>query len=227
MTAAVPGDLPRRTLRLERSPFEPAVLAQLAVAAVALVAIGAAIGLPLADAPAPALDAQLSARATAPVDSGAWSAARLLGRVGHLVIVSVVAAVIALIARRRSGRWDVFWLLATVLGGATVITGVLKVLIDRARPEGADALALSAAYPSGHTVRAAAVFGLVAWVLRYWTRHPVVRRLTIPVAIALVLVNGIARVVLGVHWPSDVLVGLVLGGAWLAVSFRSLRPAPG
>lgn len=223
-SADAPARRPRGTLRLTRSPFELAVLARLGGAALVLLATGYLLGSPLAEAPAPAFDAALARRFTAPPGTAqAWTAL-LLGRVGHLIAVTAVAAVIALVARRRSGHWDVALLLTTVLGGATAITGALKLLVDRARPDGA--VALTAAYPSGHTVRAVAVFGLVAWVLRYWTRRPTVRVLVVPIALALVAVNGAARVVLGVHWPTDVLVGLFLGGAWLGVSFRVLRPSP-
>jgi undecaprenyl-diphosphatase len=219
------GPRARTTLRLERSPSEPRVLVSLAAVALLLVGAGWLAGLPLAGAP-PSFDLELTTRATAAAGSRTSTLAILLGRVGHLVVVTVVAIGFALVARHRSGRWDVALLLATVLGGATVITATLKLALDRARPDGAAVDTLSAAYPSGHTVRAAAVFGLVAYIVRFWTRRAAIRVLTIPVAVALILVNGGARVVLGVHWPTDVAAGVVLGTAWLIACWSLLRPAP-
>jgi undecaprenyl-diphosphatase len=215
------SDPRRRYLSLERSPFEVGVLIRLTVAGLVLLGIGLLLHLPLAGEP-PAFDAEIAARATAPAEGAAAEAAAAIGRIGHLTIVSAVAVVIAVVAWRRSGRFDVALLLTAVLGGATVLTGLLKVLTDRARPD--DTLTLSAAFPSGHTVRGVAVLGLVAWIVRQWSRRSSVQQLAIPVAVVLVLVNGAARVVLGVHWPTDVAAGFLLGAAWLLVCCSLLRP---
>jgi undecaprenyl-diphosphatase len=218
------GPPTRRVLRLGRSPFEAAVMLRFGVAAALALAVTVVLGLPLAGEP-PAFDARLAAATTAPEDSTLNLLAYVIGRLGHLWFVVAVALVIAVVARRRSGRWDLALLMAAVLGGATVITGLAKVLTDRARPDSATVSTLSAAFPSGHSVRAAAVFGLVAWVLTCWSRRAAVGRLVIPVAAVLVLTNGAARVVLGVHWPTDVLAGITLGTVWLLVCLRLLRPA--
>jgi undecaprenyl-diphosphatase len=217
----VPDAPPQRYLHLERSPFEVRSALMLGAAALLLTGIGLLLALPLAG-DAPAFDARLAAVATAPEDDAARQVAAAVGRVGHLVIVATIAVVVALVARWRSGRWDIGLLLAAVLGGATVVTGVLKALTDRARPD--DTLTLSAAFPSGHTVRGAAVLGLVAWIVRQWSHHAAVRRLAVPVAVVLVVLNGVARVVLGVHWPTDVAAGFLIGAAWLLACCAVLRP---
>jgi membrane-associated phospholipid phosphatase len=224
-TAAGDGRPTRRVLRLERSPFEPAVILRFALAAAILLALTLAAGVPVAGDP-PAIDRHLSEATTAPQGTARNALAYGIGRIGHLWFVVAIAAVLAVVARRRSGTWDLGLLLVTVLGGATVLTGLAKLLTDRARPEAATVETLSAAFPSGHSVRAAAVFGLVAWVLRCWSRNEVVRRLIVPLAVIAVLTNGAARVVLGVHWPTDVLAGIALGTVWLLVCLRLLAPAP-
>lgn len=215
----------RRTLHLERSPFEVGVIVRLTVVAVVLVGVGTLLGIPLADGGAPAFDAELSARATAAPGTAAAVVAGVLSDVGHLLWVSLVAALVALIARWRSGRWDVALLLAAVLGGATVITGLIKMFVDRTRPDGATIDTLSAAFPSGHTVRAAAVLGLVAWIIRFWSDHPLTRAAVLPLGAVVIAANGVARIVLGVHWPTDVLVGLAIGTIWLLACVWQLRPA--
>ena len=83
---------------------------------------------------------------------------------------------------------------------------------------------MSSAFPSGHAVRAVAVYGLVAWLLLVLVRHRVVRLVAIPAAAGLIALNGIARVALGAHWPTDVLAGVAIGAAWLACSLLLLRP---
>jgi membrane-associated phospholipid phosphatase len=224
-TSSRSGSVERRTLRLERSPFEPAVLLRLAAAAAVLLVVATLLGFLVAGDPPPRFDARIAEATTAPTDTTLNAVAYVLGRVGHLWIVAVLALVLAVVARLRSGRWDLALLLATVLGGATVMTGLVKLVTDRARPDGATVSTLSAAFPSGHSVRAAAVFGLTAWVLRAWSRRATVQRLVIPAAVVLVLLNAAARVVLGVHWPTDVIAGITLGTVWLVLCLRFLRPA--
>lgn len=220
-TSTAPG---RRILRLERSPFDPAVGLRLGVAAALVLGVTVAIGLPLSGEPI-AFDARIAQATTAPEDTTLNLAAATIGRLGHLWFVVAIAIVIALLARWRSGGWDLALLMAAVLGGATVITGLAKVITDRARPDVATVDTLSAAFPSGHSVRAAAIFGLVAWVLRAWSDRAAVSQLLIPVTVVLVVVNGAARVILGVHWPTDVVAGIVLGTVWLLVCLRLLEPA--
>lgn len=212
---------PRRVLHLERSPFDPKLIAIATLGVLVLTGIGWLAGQPLEGDP-PAFDAWLADWAAAPADTAAFTVVEVIGRIGHLTVVTAVAVVIAAIARWRSGRWDGALLLMAVLGGATVVTGLLKLLIDRDRPD--DSLTVTAAFPSGHAVRGVAVLILVGWLVRAWSRRPLVRATAIPVAVLLVAVNGVARVVLGVHWPTDVLAGFVLGGAWVALAFALVRP---
>lgn len=215
----------KRYLHLERSPFALRSVLVLAAAAVVLTGVGLLLALPLAG-DVPGFDARLAAAATAPEGHAATQVAVAVGRVGHLVLVATIAVVVGIVARWWSGGWDVGLLLAAVLAavlvGAAVVTGVLKELTDRARPD--DTLTVSAAFPSGHTVRGAAVLGLVAWIVRQWSNHASVRQLAVPVAVLLVVLNGVARVVLGVHWPTDVAAGFLIGTSWLLVCCAALRP---
>lgn len=67
-------------------------------------------------------------------------------------------------------------------------------------------------FPSGHMVRTVVVFGLLAFVIRRLARPRVVRLLAVPVAIVIVVLMAFDRIYLDVHWESDVIGGLLLGG---------------
>jgi undecaprenyl-diphosphatase len=108
-----------------------------------------------------------------------------------------------------------FLVLAVV--GQNLLSNSIKWLVDRVRPD-IDPLAgfSGPSFPSGHTTAAAACFAAFALVLG--------RRRTIGVkaalaggAVAIAMAVGATRVMLGVHWFTDVVGGLFLGWAWFAV----------
>ncbi len=73
-------------------------------------------------------------------------------------------------------------------------------------------------FPSGHMVRTVVAYGLLAFVIRRLAPSRVARWLAIPVAIAIVVVVAFGRLYLDVHWESDVIGGLLLGGIALVAA---------
>jgi undecaprenyl-diphosphatase len=149
----------------------------------------------------------------------AWThdALTLVTYLGETWTVAVVAIVVAAveIARTRS-RWVAPFLLAVILGDKLLTAGV-KELVDRARPElEAVAATLGPSFPSGHTSTAAASWAAFALVVgRWWGRRawPALAGAAVGIAVAVAL----SRVLLDVHWLTDVLGGLALGWSWFAV----------
>lgn len=115
---------------------------------------------------------------------------------------------------------------ATLLVVPLLISG-LKSLYGRPRPtfggEEVRGLGLtfsfpsSAAFPSGHALIAAGAFGTLAVLLLYHLDSRRARRTVIVASILLILVICWSRVYLAVHYPTDVIAGLLVGLAWLAV----------
>ena len=108
--------------------------------------------------------------------------------------------------------------IAAALGGAIVDT-VLKDVVRRDRPtySGTYLHFHSYSFPSGHAMAATIGFGMLAYVVH--SRRPG-RATTIVaylLAAVLTLLVCASRVYLGVHYPSDVLGGVIGGGAWLVV----------
>lgn len=101
--------------------------------------------------------------------------------------------------------------------GALLLSACLKAALPRARPEPWFGVPLphSGSFPSGHALVAMSFFGGLAAVLSRRTRRPAVRALLWSGAAAAVLLVGLSRVYLGVHYPSDVLAGYGVGMLWV------------
>lgn len=136
------------------------------------------------------------------------------------VTMRVLVAVVAVwLMWRRRDWWTAVWLLVTAALGTLIQQG-LKAAVDRPRPVWPDPVdsAHYAAYPSGHALTATVVCGLLVWLLH---RHGAARalwRTALAVAIVSVIGVGLTRVWLGVHWPSDVVGGWLLGATLVAAA---------
>lgn len=104
---------------------------------------------------------------------------------------------------------------ALALAGTSLLSNLassaLKIAFDRPRPDIIDHLdhVSRASYPSGHATSAAVVYLLLAWM-----SPPRWRPLTWGLAAAMILLNGFSRIMLGVHWASDIAGGTMLGAAF-------------
>ncbi|HUJ60002.1 MAG TPA: phosphatase PAP2 family protein [Kofleriaceae bacterium] len=116
-------------------------------------------------------------------------------------------------------RLEVAALAASTLG-ATALTHLVKWLVDRARPATEIHVletAHGASFPSGHVTEYVALAGVLAVFAHALIRDRVVRRTLIVFAFVPIVLVGPARVYLGAHWPTDVIGGYALAGAWLAL----------
>jgi undecaprenyl-diphosphatase len=163
-------------------------------------------------------------------DSAAWAVdlaaliGDLTGEVGATVVA--VTATLVLAARRR-------WSLALFVGlsGAVgvVLVEVGKRSAGRLRPDGAEAFidsGLDRSFPSGHSAAGIYVFGAIAVLLvlvGQRTGAALVQRCGW-VLLAFGVSIGASRIVLGVHWATDVLAGWALGSAVLLLLAAATRP---
>lgn len=137
-----------------------------------------------------------------------------LGSLAVLTIVTTFAAGYLIAARKPALAG---FMVGSVVGGALIST-LLKALYARTRPDlvahlvGTD----SASFPSGHAMNSAVTYLTLAVLLSRAEKSVAVRRFLISMAIALTLTIGFSRLYLGVHWPTDVAAGWIVGGLWAA-----------
>jgi len=131
----------------------------------------------------------------------------------------VCAVAVVWLVWRRSAWWTALWLAATCALG-TLLQQTLKAAVGRPRPVWPDPVdsAHYAAFPSGHAMTATVVCGLLLWLLHRYGPGRAVWRTAQAVAVVSVLGVGLTRVWLGVHWPSDVVGGWLLGALLVALA---------
>jgi membrane-associated phospholipid phosphatase len=140
-----------------------------------------------------------------------------LTELGSVEVVVVLAlALVAFAVIRWQDRWSFLFLLTVLVGMETTMLGV-KDLVGRIRPTLDPAAAsLGPSFPSGHSSTAAAFYAAAALIIgRHLPRRA--RQIVVAAAVAVAVAVAASRVLLDLHWLSDVIGGLSLGWAWFAL----------
>lgn len=150
-------------------------------------------------------------------------AARMLTHLGD--VVTVLAAALAAAGwlligghRRRA------ILVLVIFASERLLVEAMKNLFDRARPDalGHQVAVHNLAFPSGHSANSMAGWLAIALL----ATSPRLRVPAIALALAIAFVTGLSRLVLQVHWPSDVVGGWAFGAAWTLLLVRRFGTAP-
>lgn len=135
---------------------------------------------------------------------------------GETLVLTLLTVVSALLLRLGGHRLAA-WLMVAAFGGGAILNTALKLLIGRERPDvfsWKDEYAGLSSFPSAHAMLSMVTYATLAWLI-VQLGPPRWARVTVPVVAAfLILLIGISRLFLGVHYPSDVLAGYAAGFVW-------------
>ena len=139
---------------------------------------------------------------------------------GPTVVTLIAVAVIGFLLIDGK-RFAALLMLASVGGGA-VLSSVLKLGIDRPRPDLVAHLVevSTASFPSGHAMLSAVIYLTLGALLSRVEGPRRVKIYVLTVAVLLTFLIGLSRIYLGVHWPTDVLAGWCAGSAWAMLCWR-------
>jgi membrane-associated phospholipid phosphatase len=206
-----------------RARLDPAVATGLALTtALAFVVIGgAAVGVlvyVVRTHPGPAgVDRSLEVWGATHATRLSTAVLRAITQLGATLTIVAVTVLAGAWEYRRIPDRSVALFLALVVVGQIVIANLIKLGVDRVRPS-IDPLTLfsGSSFPSGHATAAAACYaGIVLVAGRRRSRR--VRSILAGAAAAIAVAVATSRVLLGVHWLTDVLAGLALGWGWFAL----------
>jgi undecaprenyl-diphosphatase len=140
-----------------------------------------------------------------------------LSALGSGTVLTLLSLIALLVFTLLGDRRGAFALLVGSIG-AVFWTVVLKNLIARPRPSSDRLVEVAGhSYPSGHSLGAAAVYFLLAFlVMRHFQGHWARVSLFFAAAFLVGLI-GLSRIYLGVHYLSDVASGLLFGTAWACI----------
>lgn len=140
-----------------------------------------------------------------------------LGSTPGMVTIAVIASVL-LIWKSRS--WWPLALVATTAAGSLTMTIVGKQAVGRLRPPTTEAVPpfeSSPSFPSGHTLNAAAIIAVIAYLIVLQLDSTLAKAATITGLSLFILLMGISRIYLGHHWFTDVLAAWMIGLGWAAL----------
>ncbi|GAB78707.1 undecaprenyl-diphosphatase [Austwickia chelonae] len=138
--------------------------------------------------------------------------------IGGTVVLPIITSVVVLFLAWRWRSWLPVALTVFAASGSVAMTVIGKQTVGRVRPAHEFAVPpfeVSPSFPSGHSLNAVVVVGVLVYLLMVRERR-LARRRTLLLFLAVYSVcMGLSRVYLGHHWLTDVLTGWLLGGAWL------------
>lgn len=131
-----------------------------------------------------------------------------------VIIVMITSAFLWLTRHRYSAV--LLWI--AVLGGF-LLNYLLKEVYDRTRPDLFDwaTHATHLSFPSGHAMNGVIAYGTMAYLISRLEPTRQLKRFTWAVAVVIILLVGFSRPYLGVHYPTDVIAGWVIGFTWAGI----------
>jgi membrane-associated phospholipid phosphatase len=139
--------------------------------------------------------------------------------------IVALTALAAAVFRWVFGRWRESLFVIYAVVGETAIFTATTLFIDRPRPAvpHLDVAPPTSSFPSGHTAAAVCFYGSVAAIAIWHSRHRWLPVAAVIACAAIPLMIAASRVYRGMHYPTDVLAGALLGAIWLSIVIFYVR----
>lgn len=131
---------------------------------------------------------------------------------GSALFLLPVTILLCLILKNRKIRFSILFNLIFI----TIINQVLKFIVQRPRPTDFKLIDESGySFPSGHAMISVAFYGYLIFLIYKYIKNKIIKFLLISLLVILIIIIGVSRIYLGVHYTSDVLAGFLISLSYL------------
>jgi membrane-associated phospholipid phosphatase len=201
----------------------------LIVPAVGLVALMVAVGYLVTDVlPSTAFgrwDASIPARLVEYRQHDEVSESKIITTLSATPTIVILTVLAAAAFRWMFGRWRESLVVIYAVVGETAVFVSTTLFIDRPRPvvPHLDQAPPTSSFPSGHTAAAICFYGSIAAIAIWHSRSRWITIAAVILCAAVPLTIAVSRVYRGMHYPTDVMAGMLLGAIWLSVVIFYVR----
>jgi membrane-associated phospholipid phosphatase len=144
----------------------------------------------------------------------------LLGSTTALISLCVISIILMIWQKKR---WETLFLIVAILGGV-LFNHLLKWTFHRNRPTVHRLIEETGfSSPSGHSMVSFVFYGMLGMLFFMFLKSKGLKGIVFISGAVVILMIGLSRIYLGVHYPSDVLAGFAAGGAWLTICLMGLK----
>lgn len=139
----------------------------------------------------------------------------------YIIIIAIILSLLFLFKWKEK---NIAKLIPCSLLLVTIINNTLKVIFQRERPLGHRLIEITGySFPSGHAMASMAFYGLLIYIIYHKVLNKSLRNILISINIIIILLIGISRVYLGVHYLSDIIVGYSISIIYLLLLSKILK----
>lgn len=144
-----------------------------------------------------------------------------LSNTGFMVIIATILTLLFLFKWKQK---NIAKLIPASLIFITLMNQTLKIIFQRERPLGYRLIEMTGySFPSGHAMVSMAFYGLLIYIIYHLVKNKTLRNILITLNILIIILVGISRVYLGVHYLSDIITGYSISIIYLLLLKKLLK----
>lgn len=149
---------------------------------------------------------------------------KYITKLSDTLFIIILSVVLTLLFYFKWAKKKIAMLIPANLVTVALINQILKLIIQRERPVGYRIIEMSGySFPSGHAMVSMAFYGLLIYIIYHLVKNKKIRTSLIVLNIIIIILIGISRIYLGVHYLSDIITGYSISIIYLLLLTKLLK----